>query len=111
MENPINRPGDVALIVDEKPVNLRLTLGALAELEQRLNVPNIASLATRIASPAAADILVMLQVLSKAGGTPLDPSTAPVNISEMMQAIASVFKKALAAQNEDEKKNIELSGG
>lgn len=50
MPNP--QRGDVSATIDGKPCTLRLTLGALAELEAALDAPDLVALAERFESGA-----------------------------------------------------------
>jgi hypothetical protein len=60
MANPWR--GDVALVIDEKTHVMRLTLGALAELEAQLDEPSLVALVERFESNrfSSRDVLALL---------------------------------------------------
>ena len=72
------RRGEVALRLDGKTYCLCLTLGALAELEDSLNLSNIGQLADRFAqgSVKSADLMKILGVALRAGGADLSDAEA-----------------------------------
>ena len=61
MANP--HRGEVELTIDGKPVRMRLTLGALAELESQLEAGSLMALAERFESGriTASDLLALLE--------------------------------------------------
>lgn len=68
MTNPWR--GEVRLIIDGTPVDARLTLGALAELEGALGAGSMVALAERFegGSFSARDVLAVLGAGARAGG-------------------------------------------
>lgn len=68
MANPWR--GDVALVIDGQRHVARLTLGALAELEDMLDEPSLVALVKRIESNrfSSRDVLRLLVVGLRAGG-------------------------------------------
>lgn len=68
MVNP--HRGEIALVVDGTPVRMRLTLGALAELETRLKTGSLMDLAERFESGrvAASDLLALLEAGMRGAG-------------------------------------------
>lgn len=76
---------------EEKP--LRLTLGALAEIEDALG-GDLESLKERLANPRIADILTILNALLRGGGAALSIEAlkaADVDLAEAATAIAKSF--------------------
>lgn len=73
MVNP--HRGEVELVVDGQPYVLRLTLGALAELEQELGENDLISLVERFekAQFSASDLMALLAAGLRGGGAHLDP--------------------------------------
>lgn len=68
MVNPMR--GEVAVSLDGVTFSARLTLGALAELEDRLAEPSMAALAERFESGrvSSRDVLELLAAALRAGG-------------------------------------------
>lgn len=74
MTNPFR--GEVRLVIDGAPHVLRLTLGALAELEAALEVPSIVALVERFegGEMSARDVLAVLVAGLRGGGWPHEAS-------------------------------------
>lgn len=88
------RPGDATLRVNGEPVRLRLTLGALAELEDRLGGGDLSAMTRRLEQPGAGVLLILLEALSAGGGrrlSPRDLDTAVIDLAEAAEAIATAF--------------------
>lgn len=68
MVNPVR--GEVAIVIDGRERRMRLTLGALAELEARLAAGSLTGLAERFESGAvsAADLIALLAAGLKGAG-------------------------------------------
>ncbi|MEL6364674.1 MAG: GTA-gp10 family protein [Pseudomonadota bacterium] len=60
--------GETVVEIDGAPRRLRLTLGALAELETAFDVCGPSAIAARLALGRAADIALALATLLRAGG-------------------------------------------
>lgn len=70
----VNRPrGEVAIEVNGQRLAMRLTLGALAELEERLAVGSIVALAERFESGSVAsrDLIALLSAGLRGAGNPI----------------------------------------
>ncbi len=97
-DGPANRArGEVVLAIDGVPRRLCLTLGALAELESAFRATGLKALATRLAQASAQDLLVVLDVLARAGGaamTPGDLARATLDPTRAALAVAAVFTRA-----------------
>ncbi|MFZ5618826.1 MAG: GTA-gp10 family protein, partial [Pseudomonadota bacterium] len=63
-----HRIGDAAITIDGERKILRLTLGALASLEETLGQGEFSGLQKRLETPRVADILLILQALLQGGG-------------------------------------------
>lgn len=65
--------GEVELVIDGMPCRLRLTLGALVELEQALGTENLGDLARRFeaAKPSVRDIALVVSAGLQGGGVQL----------------------------------------
>ncbi|MEL6598591.1 MAG: gene transfer agent family protein [Pseudomonadota bacterium] len=75
MGNPYR--GEVELTVNGAPVTLRLTLGALAELEDGLGEDSILGLVERFETGGfnVRDIAAVIRAGLAGGGVPMDPGT------------------------------------
>ncbi|WIY24223.1 gene transfer agent family protein [Parasedimentitalea psychrophila] len=73
MANPWT--GEVALVIDGNPRVMKLTLGALAELEQALAVGSLVELVQRFENGgfSALDVLALIGAGLRGGGTPMSP--------------------------------------
>ena len=73
MANPWT--GEVALVIDGNPRVMKLTLGALAELEQALSVGSLVDLVQRFENGgfSAVDVLALIGAGLRGGGTPMTP--------------------------------------
>lgn len=73
MANPWT--GEVELVIDGNPRVMKLTLGALADLEQTLKVGSLVDLVQRFESGSfsAADVLALIGAGLCGGGTPISP--------------------------------------
>lgn len=71
MANPWS--GEVEVVLDGRPYRARLTLGALAELEQALGEPSLVALVERFETRrfSGGDVLALLQAALAAGGNPV----------------------------------------
>lgn len=89
-----HRPGDADIVINGERKILRLTLGALAELEETLGEGDFATLARRFENPRVGDLLVILQALLQGGGAlvSLDALKASdLDLAGAAQAIAKAF--------------------
>jgi hypothetical protein len=88
------RPGDAQLSVNGERVTLRLTLGALAELEDRLGGGDFSELTRRLETTGVGTLLILLEALSAGGGRRLsarDLETAEIDLAEAARAAAKAF--------------------
>lgn len=89
------RPGDSRLLINGEPRTLRLTLGALAALEETLGEGDFATLQKRLEAPRVADLLVILSALLKGGGFAISVEAlkaSDVDLAEAARAIATAFR-------------------
>lgn len=80
---------------------LRLTLQALMEIENLLDVHDIPAIGKKLTSLSAREILEILNALLKGGGNPVDISDlacADISISDATQKIATTFVAAFAQE-------------
>ncbi|MEO1037926.1 MAG: GTA-gp10 family protein [Pseudomonadota bacterium] len=98
MSNP--QRGETCLLIDDQSRRLRLTLGALAQMEEALGVDGFAALGARLRSLSAGDLVHILDALLAAGegeGAP-DPRTAQLDPTEAANAVARLFAEALGGR-------------
>ncbi len=98
MGNP--RRGDVAAIFDGKRYTLRLTLGALAELEQAFGADDLVSLASRFEGGrlSARDLLRIIGAGLRGGGLTLsDEEVALLSVEGGIPAYVRIASDLLAA--------------
>lgn len=97
MREPCNRArGEVTLEIDERPVRLCVTLGALAELEAAFDVGALAELGERLAHLTASDLIVVLSALTS-GDEQLSTATlatARIDPKAAANAVAEAFRLA-----------------
>ena len=74
MTNPWR--GEVELVIEGRPHNLRLTLGALAGLEAELSEPSLVALVERFEQGrfSSADVLALLKAGVRGGQCDIDPA-------------------------------------
>ncbi|CUH81632.1 hypothetical protein TRM7557_03520 [Tritonibacter multivorans] len=97
MANP--HRGEVALVLDGETHVLRLTLGALAELEATLAEDSLVALVERFETGAfsARDLLALLAAALKGGGSSVTPAAlAAAEIAGGAQEAARVAARLLA---------------
>ena len=95
-----HRPGDVRIRIDGAEQTLRLTLGALAEIEAAFGGGGLQSLSDRLKSPRAEDLLVILAALLKGGGHPVTAAAlaaSDLDLATAADAIARAFRANDAA--------------
>lgn len=93
--HPPFRPGEAEILVNGEPKRLRLTLGALAELEETLGGGDFGALRARLASPNARDLLLILNALIAGGGAPIAFEVlkrADIDFAAAARAIAETFR-------------------
>ncbi|MBI1391782.1 MAG: gene transfer agent family protein [Alphaproteobacteria bacterium] len=87
------RPDEASLLIDGAPHRLRLTLGALAEIEAAFG-GGLDAMSARLKRPAAGDMLTILAALLRGGGSPLSRealAASDVDLAAAAQAIAAAF--------------------
>ena len=105
MPNP--HRGEIEAILDDRPRTLRLTLGALAELETALSVPDLVALAERFEAGhlSARDAIAVIGAgLRGAGGTETDTDVAAMRLdgpaSKAMEITAALLAAAFGTDVE-----------
>ena len=96
----INRVrGDAPIRIDGVERCLRLTFGALAEIENALDVADLGELGARLSKLGAADLMLVLAALLRGGGedeAALHIDKARVDLAEATRAVADAFRGASA---------------
>lgn len=91
--------GDVRIKINGEEKTLRLTLGALAEIEDRLG-GDLSALQARLKNPRVADIILVLHALLTGGGAPMAMEAlkaSDLDLPAAARAIAKAFE-ALEAE-------------
>ena len=84
--------GDVEIRIGGRVRRLRLTFGALAEIETLLGVSGFAALGARLPRLSAGELAILL----RAGGEEVDAADLPVELATAASAVARAFEAALA---------------
>lgn len=95
MTVPQKKPGDASITIDGEAHLLRLTLGALAEIEDKIGEGSLDALRNRLAAPRISDLLLILHALLFGGGTAMSLAAlkaSDIDLEEASLAIASAFK-------------------
>ena len=102
MMTQCHRPGDVPLLINGEEKTLRLTLGALAEIEAAFGADGLNELGDRLKNPRAEDVLRILSALIKGGGDPITMAAlaaSDVDLPSAVKAVAQAFR-ALGQEND-----------
>jgi hypothetical protein len=103
MSNPYR--GEIEAILDGQPYRLCLTLGALAELEQRLGARDLVDMAERLGVNriSTRDILLIIGCGLRGGGNNInDDQVATMKVSEGLAGYVRIAALLLAATFGDE---------
>ncbi len=87
--------GDVSIRINGEEKTLRLTLGALADIEEKLGGGDLSALQARLKSPRVSDIVLILHALLAGGGAALTLEAlkaSDLDLSEATRAIAQAFE-------------------
>lgn len=93
------RRGDVAVTIGGETWTLRITLGALAELEDALGAGDLGALAARLAEGRlkARDLVAILGAALRGGGREIsDAEIAALPLEEGLEPLARAAMEALA---------------
>lgn len=93
MTNPLSHCPE--LTINGEPHRLKLTLGALAEIEQAIGGGDFEALKARLANPSVNDLILILHALIGGGGGMLALEVlraADIDLSEASAAVAETFK-------------------
>ncbi len=87
------RNGDVRLAINGEERTLRLTLGALAEIEAAFG-GDFDALQARLKNPRVSDVILILHALLAGGGAPLAIEAlkaSDLNLADAARAVADCF--------------------
>lgn len=98
------RRGDVPLVLDGTTYRLRLTLGALAELEAALGAGDLGALAERLSVGrlSSRDLVAILACALRGGGHAIDDAAVaalpmPEGVAPVAEAVAAALAIAFGA--------------
>jgi len=89
-----HRSGDADITINGEPMKLRLTLGALADIEAALG-GDFDALQARLKNPRVTDVILILHALLMGGGAGLSLKLlkeSDVDLAEAARAIAKAFE-------------------
>jgi hypothetical protein len=86
--------GEVELNAGGRVFRLRLTLGALAEIEDGFALDDLSQVEERLRKLRAADLAIVAAALIRGGGAEMTPAEAlrlPVELPELVRAVTAAF--------------------
>jgi tail tube GTA-gp10-like protein len=89
-----HRPGDAEITINGEAMKLRLTLGALAQIEDALG-GDFDALQARLKNPRISDVILILHALLTGGGAGLSLQllkASDVDLAQAARAIAAAFQ-------------------
>src|SRR5690242_14569501 len=89
--------GDSELVAGNQHYSMRLTLGALAEIEDALGLSSLGDIATRLKTLATSDIAAVASALLRGGGhnvSAADVLEFDCDLAYIVRAIAAAFTAA-----------------
>ena len=95
--------GDSELVAVNQHYTMRLTLGALAEIEDALGVSSLGEIATRLRTLATSDIAAVASALLRGGGHNISASDVlalDCDLGSIVRAIAGAFEAAGLAERQ-----------
>lgn len=94
--NPVR--GDVEIVLSGRARRLRLTFGALAEIEGVLGAQGLAEMGARIRVMTSQELVQVLAALLRGGGEDIsteEVERAQVHLGDVAKAVAAIFQRAL----------------
>ena len=89
--------GEYAIEIEDRPYTLCLTLGALAEIEDKLGIETADQMGERLARVGFRDMLVILGALLRGGGHEIDDAELArlqVDLPRLGEWLQGVFRAA-----------------
>ncbi|MEL6362395.1 MAG: GTA-gp10 family protein [Pseudomonadota bacterium] len=97
----------ITLMIDGKTMPLRLTLGVLASLEERLGGGTLSAMQDRLKDPSVNDLLLILQALLEGGGATMTLAALKASDIDLAEAAGAIAKTFAGMQSE----SVDTSGG
>lgn len=91
--------GDVAVVLDGEKRKLRLTFGALAEIEGALKAESLGEVGVRLGKLSADELMAVLGALLRGAGEDAAADridATRVDLREVSRAVAEAFREAVA---------------
>lgn len=92
---------EAVIHVDERAVPLKLTLGALAQMEEALGAKTLVELVAKLANPSASQLILIINIMAKAAGGSGDEISlqkGDLNLREAMGVISTLFQALMAGE-------------
>ena len=103
--------GSVTVMLNGREVRLLMTLGALAEIEEKLNVDNINEALAFVGTGKVSAIMVIFAALARGGGTELtDEEIAAFNFLEVADALTRALDSSFPAEEDADAAGPEGAG-
>ena len=94
--------GEVEVEAGGRPLKLRLTLGALAEIEDGLSLDDLSQVEARLKKLRAADLAIVAAALMRGGGHDIaaaDVMRLPLDLPVLVEAVRAAFAAGSGAAN------------
>ena len=94
--------GETSFIANGEKFLMRLTLGALAEIEDGLGLSSLSDIAARLKQLATSDLATVAAALLRGGGhdvTAADVMRLPTDLGTVVRAVADAFDAVGLTQN------------
>jgi len=101
---PNKQRGDSEFLAGAERYIMRLTLGALAEIEDGLGLHNLSDIAQRLKQLSAGDLAIVAAALLRGGGHDLGPADVlrlATDIGTLVRAVTDAFDAAGLARKND----------
>lgn len=102
---PNRQRGDATLTVGDKKYTLRLTLGAMADIEDALGVP-ISKIGEKMQEPSIKDLISVVKAFIHAGGSEITDEEMrgwSIGLDQIMKAVNDCFERSGFGEEEDKK--------
>lgn len=91
--------GEAEIAVEGRTVRLKLTLDALARIEETLGVTSLAELAVGLSNLSASQLLRVLDILARAaGGDGSEIAGRVINLRDALSTLAKLFRGLLGME-------------
>ncbi len=94
--------GELKTVIGGRHVILRLTLGAVMEIEESLNIDSINQVFALLEKGNAKTIMTLIVAMSKAGGTPIEKAeAAALDFSALVAPLVKALTQSFAPDDEN----------